>query len=136
MTKQELAQMLNGMQYNDTIDIDLLKLAKEYEFIIVYGHSDDLMIISGAVEGSVDCYGGGEVYFLHGDLLEFPCNDEYPECQYIQKCIKDAYSVKAIWGNSEYSWIYETKIPHVIFDIMEDEEKYCRGIIFDLEDIQ
>lgn len=136
MIKQKLAEMLNGMQYNSHIDMDIIELAKSFGYVIIYGHSDDLMEICGAIDGEVNCFEGGEAYFLHSNLLEFVCGEEYPECPYIQKCIKDAHVVKAIWDNGEYAWTYETTIPHVTFDIMEDEEKYCRGIIFDINDIR
>ena len=43
--------------------------------------------------------------------------------------------MKAVWGEEGYSWTYETAIPHATFEILEDEEKYCRGIVFDIKDL-
>ena len=34
-----------------------------------------------------------------------------------------------------YLWKYKTPFPVVEFDIVEDGEKYCRGIIFELDSI-
>ena len=36
---------------------------------------------------------------------------------------------------SNVSWSYLTDIPHKTFDIMEDGEIYCRGIVFSLDDL-
>ena len=35
----------------------------------------------------------------------------------------------------EYAWIYRTEIPHACFDILENGEKYCKGIVFSLNDL-
>jgi hypothetical protein len=31
--------------------------------------------------------------------------------------------------------VYNTNIPHVTFDVMEDEDKYYKGIVFKLSDL-
>jgi hypothetical protein len=38
--------------------------------------------------------------------------------------------IDAVWCEGEYSWTYKTNIPHATFDIWEDGEKYCKGIVF------
>ena len=136
MENKELAGLLNGMQYGDRIDPKILKLANDYGFVIIFGYSDCLMEIRGVISDEISCYGGGEVYFLGGVILNYPCEDEYPECPYVKKCQKDAVKVEAIFDAEEYTWIYKTEIPHAAFEVMEDGEKYCRGIVFKVEDIQ
>ena len=34
----------------------------------------------------------------------------------------------------ELAWVYKTDIPHATFLIHDDDEKYCRGIVFRLAD--
>ena len=135
MENKELAGLLNGMQYGDRIDSEILKLANDHGFVIIFGCSDDLMKIRGAINDEISCYGGGEVFFLDGNLLNYPCEDEYPECPYVKKCQKNALKVEAIFDAEGYTWIYKTEISHATFDVMEDGEKYCRGIVFKVEDI-
>ncbi len=31
--------------------------------------------------------------------------------------------------------VYNTNIPHVTFDVMENNDKYCKGIVFKLSDL-
>ena len=38
-------------------------------------------------------------------------------------------------ADPEYTWVYHTEIPHACFDIVEGNEKYCRGIVFSLNDL-
>ena len=33
------------------------------------------------------------------------------------------------------AWTYMTDIPHATFDVMDDGELYCRGIVFALADL-
>jgi hypothetical protein len=40
-----------------------------------------------------------------------------------------------VWGKDDTSWSYETDIPHATFDVLEDGEVYCRGIVFALADL-
>ena len=44
-------------------------------------------------------------------------------------------TIKTLWSKGEYAWQYETEIPHATFEILEDGDKYCRGIVFDLADV-
>jgi hypothetical protein len=44
-------------------------------------------------------------------------------------------TIEAIWGKDGYSWTYKTDIPHATFDIFEDGEKFCRGIVFDIKSL-
>jgi hypothetical protein len=64
-------------------------------------------------------------------LLTNKCADN--SCPYFEK-IKEATTdtIKALWDTEGYSWVYETEMPHASFDIMEDGETYCRGIVVEL----
>ena len=44
--------------------------------------------------------------------------------------------IRAVWeGEPGYSWIISTDVPHETFEIVEDGEPYCRGIVFALADL-
>ena len=43
--------------------------------------------------------------------------------------------IDAVWCEGEFTWTYNTNIPHATFDIFDDEEKYCKGIVFELKDM-
>lgn len=132
MTKEELATKLNGRQYREGITRGEGELAKENGLVIVYGASDNLMEFAGAIDDEIGCYDGGSAYLNEKGLITNKCDDN--NCPYYQKEIDAAKKISANWGRNDYSWTYETDIPHTTFEIVEDSDKYCKGIIFDLKD--
>lgn len=138
MTKEELANLLNGRQYRNEITEEECKLAKDNNLVVVFGCSDDLAELRGAIRGEilVDIYSS---FSLCKDGV-FPTKEEIEEgiCTHkIDRYYKyESKKIDTIWGkNTGYSWTYKTDIPHTTFDIVEDGEKYCRGIVFSLEDL-
>jgi DNA-binding XRE family transcriptional regulator len=47
------------------------------------------------------------------------------------------HKIEAIWSPEEpaCSWLIKTDIPHATFDITEDGELFCRGIVFSIDDL-
>ncbi len=45
-------------------------------------------------------------------------------------------SLKAVWDDTgNPCWTYETDIPHETFEIYEDGELFCIGIVFSTKDL-
>jgi len=133
MDIKTIAEKLNGCNYTEEVSEELHKLAKESGIVIVFGGGDDLMEFRGAIYDEVGCYEGGKAYITQDGLFESPSNcDEC--CKYLQNVMSKAKTIKAIWDVEGY-WIYMTSIPHERFDVLEDGEKYCRGIVFNLADV-
>lgn len=140
MTKDTLAACLNGREYPLTIGAGEKQAAKDAGLVIVYGASDDLMELDGAIYDEVDAYEGTTILvdsFGMQTTFERLKDDDADE-----KDFEDYFNrkgcgrgIKAVWCDRGYSWFYETDIPHATFDIMEDGEPYCRGIVFSLEDL-
>ena len=42
---------------------------------------------------------------------------------------------EAVWGAGGVSWTFETDIPHETFNIYENGELFCVGIVFRMEDL-
>lgn len=114
VTKEQLAERLNGRQYGREITREEEKLAKESGLVVVFGASDDLCEMRGAIDDEFGCYDGGEI----------EC-EEYPETLIAKWCPSD-----------ECSWGYETDLPHADFNIYEDDMLYCVGIVVDLKEYQ
>ena len=134
MDKIELAKKLNNLQYQSGDIEDFHNVAKDNNLVIVFGASDDLMEFRGAIYDEVGCYEGGTAFITDGGkLLQNECDND--ECPYFKLEEQTSLKIKAVWDKDGYSWIYETDIPHVTFDILEDDEKYCRGIVFSLNDL-
>ena len=133
MITKEIAAILDGMEYGEDIKEHDIEYAKANGAVIVFGASDDLMEFRGAIEDEVDSYEGGAAYVNKNGLLLNKCDNE--DCPYFRDKQLHARLVTAIWDMEGYSWIFETEIPHETFEILEKGQKYCRGIVFLLEDI-
>ncbi|RKP44660.1 hypothetical protein [Pararobbsia silviterrae] len=134
MDASTLAAALSGAQMGDEISREKEAEAKAHGLVVVFGASDDLMELRGAIHDEVSCYDGGEAYFTALGLLTNECEDD--DCPHFAKLKDAAAVVEAVWSEGEYSWVYRTDIPHATFEVLEDGEKYCRGIVFHLDHVR
>jgi len=135
MDKKEFAKMLHGRQIEHLISEEEIAIAKEGGLVVVFGESDDLMEFRGMIYDEAGCYDGGSVSISQQGLLEFPDCDEPESCKYFNMAEKELSVIEAIWCEGGYSWTYKTEIPHETFDILEFGDKYCKGIVFHINDI-
>lgn len=134
MTTKELANLLNGSEYPLAISRDLQLVAKTAGLVIVFGASDDLIELRGAICDELGCYGGGTVYVIRTGLLTNDCDSD--DCPHFARAKSQAAKVEALWAaEGDYSWTYRTTIPHETFEVVENGEPYCRGIVFALGDV-
>ena len=138
MTKEELAKLLDGGEYGSFPSFDQCKLAKENGLLIVYGGSDDLCEFAGAFNDEADCYDGGSVFIDEKGVIPEWESVESPDAARSWLARDERKSeILAVWcGPEGYSWTYKTDLPHSTFDIMEDDEKYCRGMVIDVRDLE
>ncbi|MHA1408868.1 MAG: hypothetical protein ACTSQY_00870 [Candidatus Odinarchaeia archaeon] len=140
MTLKEFAAKLNR-KYPMILSEEEIQTARENGFVIVYGASDDLIEIRGAIEDEGDCYDGG--YFLideHGILPDFEYLDHDNEKKmenYFRRKNKPLKFIRAIWCGGEYTWKYETDISDIkTFEIIENDNKYCLGFVFHISSLK
>lgn len=137
MKKEELATKLNLREYTQETTPELEAEAKASRLVIIFGASDDLMEFRGAIDDERGCWEGGEVLIDSKGVL--PVREQIDEDEELEDFFlrrKTAKTIEAIWNKDGYSWLYETTIPHATFDILEDGDKYCRGIVIDLRDLE
>lgn len=135
MDAKELAALLNGREYGEVITKPEADQAKRHGLVVVYGASDDLMEFEGAIYDELSAYNGTTAYLTSAGLLE---NDRHnDECPHFAKQKQSAATIEALWAKEgDYSWTFKTDIPHETFEIVEDGEPYCRGIVFALADVK
>ncbi len=133
MDKIQLANLLNGREIRKEITKEEQISAQANGLVVVFGASDDLMELRGAIYDEVSCYDGGTAYFDKDGLLENDCESD--ECPHFNKLKKTAKTIEAKWCKGSFAWEYETEIPHEVFEIFEEGEKYCKGIVFNLKDL-
>ena len=124
----------------DAIDdavADLAGGARDHRIVIVYGASDDLMVLAGALDNEVGCYDGGAALVHKGKLLANDCGDE--ECPYFKKLKRKAWKIKALWEeepDSTVVWTYhlpkDREARAVTFMVHADGNPWCRGVVFKL----
>lgn len=139
MTPAELAAILNGREYRCEISDSEEVLAKAAGLVVVFGASDDLMEFRGAISDELGAYDGTTARVSPTGLIpswESVNKEDEDEAEAYFKAKLSGYrEIEAEWySGSGYSWMYSTDIPHATFEIVEDGEPYCRGIVFSLSD--
>lgn len=137
ITKEELAKKIDGIKYGQDIDPSLVQGAKDNGLVIVYGFSDDLMEMEGAIYDEGDCY-GGEKFLIDRDGI-LPDYDDIEEEEEMDEYVKRKKKSKTIHAircaQDEPAWTYKTKIPHATFHVMDEDGIQCRGIVFSVDDL-
>jgi hypothetical protein len=141
MTVKEWAEKINGFEYSaDELDNLNKKMAAD-GIIIAYGASDDLLVLGGVIYAEEDAWEGTEVRIFSrgkGTAFVFDEEENKDSAEFNRKEIKQMQIIKAVWEpeDIEASWLVETEIPHETFDIMEDGELFCRGVVFHVDRLQ
>ena len=124
MTKEELADLINGSEYGEDLSNYIL-VAKKNGYVIVFGCSDDLIEFEGAICDEAGAYEGKKIYFnAHGLTEDMSKNS-----------ITIFHNTKTNMNGNQASWVYETEIPCARFNIMENNFVYCEGLIFSVNDL-
>lgn len=128
--------MLSGREYGMEITQGEAQEAKGAGLVVVYGHSDDNVELCGAISDEIGAYDGATVYLTKAGVLEEPAcsSTENCTCPYFTAARNAAKTIKAVWHDEGGPcWTFETDIPHETFDIYEDGESWCVGIVFSME---
>ena len=132
MTLKEFAEKLNNakLEYLQ-LPSEIIDEAKENGFVIVTGASDDLIEFDGAYTEEAGCFNGAKITFD---------SDGTDDDGYVHKNLINVYWCGMIDGEEvreyEATWEYETDIPHETFDMWDNGELYCKGIVFRVEDMK
>lgn len=137
ITVKDVASMLKGIEYPLELSGETKKMLMCNGIVVVHGYSDDGMLIEGAIYDHFGCYNGATALIDEdGVLLDFDDYDTEEDLKEYFERKPNCKEIEAIWDEDGYSWQYKTDIPHECFVIMEDDEKYCKGIIFDIKDLK
>ena len=137
MNAKELAEKLNGMEYPCHDVYEKINGARTSGLVIVHGQSDDLVEFRGAINDEIGAYNGCVALVDDKGLIPLRSDIDEDNDEALLDCLlrkKSAKTIEAIWGKDGYSWTFKTDITHETFEIVDDGEKYCRGIVFALAD--
>jgi len=151
MTKEQLAEALDGVQYGEEDDLinSLEAESPEQDLVVVFGHSDDCVEIRGALNDEYGCSIYGPAFSLYYNFEEKMVS--FTESLY--GIVEDQHSIlhglfkifgrKMLSVNSfvdpdeEYLFKFEPdNIPFSPFKVMDDGDLYCIGCVFSLEDVK
>ena len=136
MTKEEMAERLNGREIDCEITSGEVLVASQYGLVVVYGASDDLTEFAGALRDAIGAYDGATHLLTATQIIGTHEDCECDYCGY-DALVKDAVAIEAVWcAPDEPAWTFRTDIPHATFEIMEDGEVYCRGIVFSVHELR
>lgn len=135
---------LDGREYGRELKKEDRERAKELGIVIVYGASDDLCELDGALCDEIACYDGGAAHLSQGGVLEniirLKCAcDETEDCPLAQQVIQYGNVLQIRWCADDadgYAWDYKINVPSAPFRIYDHGEKYCRGIVFFKDDLR
>lgn len=140
MTKESLAAELNGREYGSEITDAEETAARAAGLVVVFGYSDDNVELRGAIRDELSCYDEGEFFVTRKGVQMKPDSDERKVLERFgvldEVLARKGAKIETLWcKEKDYSWTYKMTVPHATFDIIEDGEKFCRGIVFSLEDV-
>lgn len=146
MTAKELAAKLTGREVGGELFPDEERDAEEAGLVVVYGHSDDNVEFSGAINvywvlpncGGMDYDEVDTIYLTKTGILEEPdcaCFEDCA-CPYFAAALVKSKAIRAVWHNEGGPcWTFEAEFPHETFTIMEDGQPWCIGIVFHVDDL-
>lgn len=140
MTKELLACALTGRQLYEEITPEEEAQAKESGLVVIFGASDDLCELRGAINDELD---PGEFVICGCKLLPEVQGEDIEALRrhgVFDTVIANRSAgthVTPCWcdPDSEWNWSYKTAAPHCTFEVLDGTDKYCLGIIMDLKDI-
>lgn len=138
MNAKELANKLNGREYRSEITKEEIEAASKAGLLVVFGYSDDLVKLRGAVNDEVGAYDGTtfQVCALGlvrkwTDFLETEPSEEDAIKYFEMKRSQSVITIVAKWGGDPV-WVIEANVEFAEFTIVEDGEPFCRGIVVSL----
>ena len=147
MTKEQLAELLNGNEYRNEMTKEQEHIAKENNLLVLFGASDDLLEMRGAIYDEAGAWEVGEyALVLDGELYTDEEENTYHKAiGNTVLSLSDEYDngdnprlIRAEWCPDDHqalSWRISAHMPCASFTINEDGEPYCEGIVIDIDEI-
>lgn len=142
LTKEQFAARLSGREYGNEITREEEKLAKESGLFVIFGYSDDNMEVRGLQFDELSCW-GGKLFLMDsrgvlpwGSVSDIETEFDEEVRDFLDRK-QSAVKLEACWckDGTEAAWTYETDVPHATFNIYEDGELFCVGLVIDSKDL-
>jgi len=138
MNTEQLASKLSGLHYRDEMIDKIANESAEEGLVVVYGISDDIICLEGAIQHEYGHYRGGPIWITKNGILPSKNDIDDDDDAALEEWIKNkklSHKIEALWCEGSIAWTFKTDIPHSTFDIIRDEEVQCRGIVFNINNL-
>lgn len=128
ITLDEALAELSNSTYGNEGSRELFKKMKEARLVAIYGYSDDIMMLSGAIDDEAYSV---SFYNKNGMVVnDCDCGDDCPNFN-----TDGVAKIKAIFCK-DVTFNFKTDIPVGRFTVMEDGEIYGYGGVFSLDNLK
>lgn len=142
VSKEQIAKLLGDVDVMWDLSIVTKGVASEANaagLVIVFVRGDESVEIEGATFALRSVHGGDGIFFDKDGLLpmsEDAMESESAACSYVARRAR-AKGVRVIYKPEglPHIWLIKTSVPHATFDMTENGEPYCRGVVFALADL-
>lgn len=123
MNSASLAKLIDGRQFDTAISFLESEMAREFNLVVCFGLSDDLLEFVGAVTTTLQCKNGTTITIdENGNAF-------------------DSLSAHNPFGNIHVtwqelglpSWLIESDIVHHKFTLFHNQHAFSQGIVFSLD---
>ena len=144
MNIEEYAHYLSSFDMR-RFDDSLFKLAKENDWLVVFGHSDDCIELRGAFRAET-YYNRPEVFPIYDFGLlpswdEIDHSDEEEARQYFKRKKSKVLLRLYVFQNEEYEdekfmWFFDFNFQNYKFKIYDEDEPFCVGCVVDINKVK
>lgn len=141
-TLKSAAEYFNGWQYPLRLSDDEVAALSSAGLAIVFGESDDLVEIRGAIKDEACSYSNRPFWIGSSGFLPIDEDGELESPEDL-RTIQDAKRLVSEYDRSlkivvqhdmfDYAWVIsiseEVAVPHAVFDVFEGSDLFCRALV-------
>ena len=133
LSAKQFANILNLRDFSEGLYEIEAECAKRNGLVIVYGYSDDVIELAGAIRTSGDCFQGDDFHLVKN-----------MGCWNLAEGAGKCNNISALWYSCDalndfgecVPWSYKTDIPCEHFYVTREGEPYCEGFVFSINDLK
>ena len=130
---KQFAEALVPRDYLDGLYDVERECAKRNGLTVVYGYSDDLVELDGAIRAEGNCFKGG-AFHLKRDKGKWKLVDGIGKRNNITAMWYDSAAIND--DGERIPWTYNTDIPFEKFNMTNGGDPYCKGFVFEVKDLK
>lgn len=145
MTPIEFAARLEGRQIGNEITPAEDEQAREAGLVVIFGYSDDLIELRGAIRDEASAYNGTTLHLHRAGLIGIIPFSECERChRRSRRAAELCRAVRCHWDyrcasdDTRWSWWIEAdggKLGAGFTILDEDGDRYCRGLVLAIADL-